>query len=209
MRQGSLIIVTHNFPPETVGGASRIYEICKMLKRNHNLIVLCPPPTFPFTNFPRFKRIIKFEKISRMKIVRVFTYQPNSLKPNLMERLLYYIVFPAICCLITFYLIFVRKIRYVLTSTPPLTTILPGLLCKSLGAKWILDVRDLWLYAAINLGYVRRDSFMLKLARKFETISFTKSDLVLVNSPTIGDYIKNDLPKTQWNKIFFIPFSTE
>jgi len=204
-----LTIITHNFPPETVGGASRVYELCKMLKEKYELTVLCPPPTFPFTTFPRFKGIIRLEKLDDIDVIRVLTYQPKNLNPNFMERILYYLIFPILCCLVIIYLLAVKKIHYILTSTPPLTTILPGLLCRSFGLKWILDIRDLWLYASISLGYIKRNSFLFKLARKFETISFVKSNIIFVNSPTIGDYVKIELSKPEWNKIFFIPFSID
>jgi len=210
LQQNALFtIVTHNFPPETVGGASRVYELCKMLKEKYELTVLCPPPTFPFTAFPRFKGIIRFEKLDDINVIRILTYQPKKLNPNFTERILYYLIFPILCCLMIIYLSAVKKIHYILTSTPPLTTILPGLLCRSLGLKWILDIRDLWLYASISLGYINRNSFLFKLARKFETISIVKSDIIFVNSPTISDYVKIELPKPEWNKIFFVPFSVD
>jgi len=144
-----------------------------------------------------------------MNIIRILTYQPRNLNPKFIERILYYLVFPIICCLIVICLLAVKRIHYILTSTPPLTTILPGLLCRSFGLKWILDVRDLWLYASIGLGYVKRDSLLFKLAQKFETISFIKSNIILINSPSIGDYIKIELPKHEWDKIFFVPFSVD
>ena len=38
----NIIILTLNFTPESVGGATRIYEMAKLLSRYYNVTVVCP-----------------------------------------------------------------------------------------------------------------------------------------------------------------------
>ena len=45
-----VLIITPNFQPESVGGASRIYEMAKELQGEYDVSIVCPPPTYPFTN---------------------------------------------------------------------------------------------------------------------------------------------------------------
>ena len=44
-----VLIIAPNFLPESVGGASRIYEMAKKMKNEFDVSVICPPPTYPFT----------------------------------------------------------------------------------------------------------------------------------------------------------------
>ena len=54
-----VLIIAPNFPPESVGGASRIFEMAKKIQSDYDVSVICPPPTYPFT---KYNKSIKFLK---------------------------------------------------------------------------------------------------------------------------------------------------
>ena len=53
------IIIAPNFLPESVGGASRIYEMAKKIQEKYNVTVVCPPPTYPFTKYKKSKHLFR------------------------------------------------------------------------------------------------------------------------------------------------------
>jgi hypothetical protein len=50
-----VIIFTHVFLSETVGGASRIYEMARLLQQFYDIDIVCPPPTYPFAKYKKAK----------------------------------------------------------------------------------------------------------------------------------------------------------
>src|SRR5687768_10389699 len=90
----NVIIITHHFPPESTGGASRIYEMAQTLRDVYNVIILCPPPTFPFTKYKKARYLYHKEDQNGQEIIRFWTFQPSKHKPSLGQRILYYAIFP-------------------------------------------------------------------------------------------------------------------
>ena len=56
-----VLIIAPNFPPESVGGASRIFEMAKKIQSDYDVSVICPPPTYPFTKYNKSNQIFKKE----------------------------------------------------------------------------------------------------------------------------------------------------
>ena len=86
-----------------------------------------------------------------------------------------------------------EKINYIITSSPPVSVHLIGLLIKLLtGIKWIADFRDPWLNQYGN----KRLHVNCKLSLKIEKWMFKKviemSDTVLTNTETLrSEFIKS------------------
>ena len=62
-----VLIIAPNFLPESVGGASRIYEMAKEMKNEFDVSVICPPPTYPFTKYDKSNCIFKKEILDGIK----------------------------------------------------------------------------------------------------------------------------------------------
>ncbi|MEM0385430.1 MAG: hypothetical protein QXH64_03150, partial [Nitrososphaeria archaeon] len=89
----NVLVITHHFPPEVNGTATRIYEIIKALQNmnlNLKFFVVAPPPVRPFGKFPiTFKFLNKnLSRDNSVLVIQVWSYQPKSSSPNFIERIL-------------------------------------------------------------------------------------------------------------------------
>lgn len=175
-------IVSQHFPPERSGNASRIYDTAVHLARlGIDVTVLAPHPTFPTGTFPRTWKRVREEVIDGVRVARLWTWQPTSGDPGFISRMAYYLLFPLHALL---WLCSPRnRFDVIITSSPPLFTGIPGyVLRKTSRVRWILDIRDLWIDAAISLGFVREGSIYERMSRKFEAICLGQADLVGVTT---------------------------
>jgi glycosyltransferase involved in cell wall biosynthesis len=197
--------VTHHFPPEATGGASRIYEMARSLQDYYDVTVLCPPPTFPFTKYKREKYLLRREIVNNFRVFRLWTYQPSKHYPSLFLRLIYYAVFPILAFF--FLIIHMHSASFVIISIPPSPLLITSLVTRLFGKKLIIDVRDFWIDLAISLSYLKKDSFIVKWARKFEEYCWRKSDLIITNSRIIYDTLISDTNYPNKAKIKYFPYS--
>lgn len=202
-----IVILTHNFYPESVGGASRIYEMVKVLKQSYEVNIVCPPPTYPFTKYKKVNYLFKKENIDGSKVFRLWTFQPTRQRPSFIHRILYYMVFPVFASI--FLVGLLRNTSFFIVSTPPALLLITTLGIRIFNKKLILDVRDLWVDAASSLGYVNKNNLFAKILKKFEVYCWKKSDMIITNSMVIGDVIKQTLSKQSSSKIKYFPFNVD
>jgi len=200
-----VIIVTHHFPPEATGGASRIYEMARSLQDFYDVNVICPPPTFPFTKYKKEKYLFRRENVNGFHVFRLWTYQPSKHYPSLFLRFIYYAVFPILA---SFFLItHLHGVSFVIISIPPSPLLITSLVARLFKKKLIIDVRDFWIDLAISLSYAKEDSFIVKWVREFEEYCWRKSDLVITNSRIIYETLISDTKYAVKAKIKYFPFS--
>ncbi len=179
-------IISQHFPPEKSGNASRIYDTAVHLARlGVDVTVLAPHPTFPTGSFPRTWRRIWKGEVDGVRVVRLWTWQPGSGDPGFVSRMAYYLLFPLHALL---WLCSPRnRFDVIITSAPPLFTGIPGyVLRRRSKAKWILDIRDLWIDASVSLGFIREGSIYEKMSRKFEAMCLARADLVGVTTEELA-----------------------
>jgi glycosyltransferase involved in cell wall biosynthesis len=196
-----VLIVSQFYPPESMGGAHRWEKISRHLDDSIEPHVLTTFPTFPFGEFERRWRPVSRETREGVPVTRLFTYQPES--DSTIGRIFNYGIFSVlstIYVLLTFW-------RYdcVVTMSAPHTTFLPGLVGKLTGRVWVIDIFDLWLDNAADLGYVDEDSFLFRAVGYLERVSFAKTDEVFVITETMAAYYEAKHPSTSLN-ISVIPF---
>jgi len=202
-----VIIVTHNFYPESVGGASRIYEMARLLKQSYEVTIVCPPPTYPFTKYEKAKYILHKENLDDFKVFRIWTYQPSKQTISFLQRFLYYLIFPILSSV--FLLSELHRTSFVIVTTPPSSLLFTTLIVRLFKKKIILDVRDIWIDAAISLGYVNEKNILAKIVKKFENYCWKKSDLIITNSMIILDTIKRTLDNSNLSKVKYFPFNVD
>ena len=200
-----VIIVTHHFPPEATGGASRLYEMARTLQDAYEVTVVCPPPTFPFTKYKREKYLYRKENVNGFRIFRLWTYQPSTHYPSLFLRLIYYAVFPILA--LFFLLAHLHDVSFIIISTPPSPLLITSLVARLFRKKLIIDVRDFWIDLAVSLSYIKEGSFIVRWSRKFEEYCWKKSDLIITNSRIIYDTLCSDAKYANKSKIKYFPFS--
>lgn len=202
-----IIIITHNFLPESVGGASRIYEMAKMLQRLYDVSIICPPPTYPFKKYEKAKYLSRKEILDGLRVFRLWTYQPSRQSPTFFQRFFYYIAFPFLATL--FVIPRLHNTEFVIVTDPPSSLLFTTLIVRLFRKKLILDVRDLWVEAALSLGFVNKKSVLANIVKKFEEHCWRKSDLVITNSLVIADEIVRVLGQVFSPKVKYFPFNVD
>ena len=202
-----VIIITHHFPPEATGGASRMYEMARSLRDTYDVTVVCPPPTFPFTKYKRERYLYRKENVNGFRVFRLWTYQPSKHYPSLFLRLIYYAVFPILAFF--FLIAHLHDVSFVIITTPPSPLLITSLVARLFRKKLIIDVRDFWIDLAVSLSYIKEDSFIVRWVRKFEEYCWKKADLIITNSRIIYDTLNSDTKHASKSKIKYFPFSVD
>jgi glycosyltransferase involved in cell wall biosynthesis len=74
----------------------------------------------------------------------------------------------------------------VVTVSSPHTTFLPGAVGKLLGCSWVVDIFDLWLDNAADMGYAEPGTLAYRYIWALEWLTITKSDAVTVITETMA-----------------------
>jgi len=202
--QQDVLVITQFFPPESMGGAHRWEKLAANLDESINPHILTSHPTFPFGEFERQWRPLSQETTDGVPITRLFTYQPTG--DSTIGRILNYGVFSVLCSL--YILLTFWRYDSVVTMSAPHTTFLPGLVAKLLGRAWIVDIFDLWIDNAADLGYVDEDSVAYRLVSTLEHVSFANADAVLVITDTMAEYYEDKYPDLNFD-VHVVPFGVD
>jgi glycosyltransferase involved in cell wall biosynthesis len=188
-RANHVVFVTQMFPPEKGGNASRIHDTATALQEGAwEVTVLAPPPTIPPGEFDRSWQRIRTEAVDGVTVHRLWTPQPLVADPSMVRRIPYYLVFAghAAAWLLRHH----RRYDVVLTSSPPIFTGAPGIVAAACRKRLVVDVRDLWIDAAVSLGYLDRDSILERASRAFQRLVLHAADLVTVTTETTGRRVR-------------------
>jgi glycosyltransferase involved in cell wall biosynthesis len=98
----------------------------------------------------------------------------------MLKRLAYYLVF--LLGVLWWLLRNWRQYNVVVTSSPPITTELPGIVVSLFGKPWVADIRDLWIDAAVSLGHITEGSGIERLARRFQAYALQRADRITVTT---------------------------
>jgi colanic acid biosynthesis glycosyl transferase WcaI len=186
-----ILFVTQHFPPENSGNASRIYDLSRnLVELGCEVTVLSPYPTFPHGNYKKTWKRYSFREIDGIKHFNIFTWQPTKKEPSFSNRIAYYLTFP----IHALWWAFLKKDEYdvIITSAPPTFTGLTGFVIKKITKKnWYFDVRDLWINASLELGFLKKESFFEKISRYYEKICYRVCDTITVTTDEIKKVIEN------------------
>jgi glycosyltransferase involved in cell wall biosynthesis len=156
-----------------------------LAKLGIDVTVLAPHPTFPAGAFPRTWKRSNVQNIDGVRVVRLWTWQPDSGDPGFVSRMAYYLLFPLHAAL--WLLMHRKRFDVLVTSAPPLFTGIPGYVLKRTSRiRWILDIRDLWIDASISLGFLKEGSLYERMSRRFEQMCLARADLVGVTTEELG-----------------------
>jgi glycosyltransferase involved in cell wall biosynthesis len=155
--------------------------------------ILSPHPTVPFGTFRRSWRR-KSERVrDGIQVTNLWSWQPQVGDPGFVSRMAYYMIFALHAA--AWALLNRKKYDVIVTTSPPIFVTLPGLLAKMLaGRRWIVDVRDLWIDASVSLGFIKKGSLYEKVSRRFESLFYSRSDLVTVTTQESANRILRSYP---------------
>jgi len=190
-RKLNVLLITQNFPPESVGGAIHNFDVAEYLsKLGCGVHVLTSHPTYPYGEFKRQKKLHMEEKIGNVKVTRLWTFQPTKPNPPPIERFLQYLIFLIHAFLRLAWMLRSSKKRNIMliTSHPPEPTLLVGYLGKKIfRIPWITEFRDLWLESAVSLGFVSEEGVFYRLSEKLRQLAISNADLLVYTTKSIGD----------------------
>lgn len=201
--RNSYVFISQRYPPEKGGNASRIRDLAVNVADGTSVTVLAPPPCYPPGNFDRSWEREESERMDGVVVRRLWSWQPRVENPGLARRLPYYLLFALHA---TLWLVWNhRSYDAVLTSTPPITTGIPGLVASLLGTPWVVDVRDLWIDNSVALGYVDADSPLVRASRWFQGLVLRTADRITVTTDSLGTAITEKYGGRLGDRIRHVP----
>lgn len=199
-----VVFVAQNFPPDKGGLASRMHDMTATLaEEGHTVTVLAPPPSLPPETFGRSWEWTERDYIDGVEVRRLWTWQPTSPDPEFCTRILYYVGF-ALHALIW---LLVNRTDYdtVVTTTPPISTGLPGLAASVTGANWVVDVRDLWIDASLSLGFITEGGLLERASRRFQEVVLDRADAISVTTDALGESLCAQYGEELSDKLVHVP----
>ena len=196
-----ITVVTMVFPPEQGAAPSRMYKLCRELVENgFEVEVLTAMPNYPTGRiFPEYRgRVSSVEQMDGMTVRRHWVYASNA--KSAVRRISSMLSFSA-----TLYRSWFRLRRrwqpeIVLVQTPPFTAGLAGVrIGRTVGAKVVLNVSDLWPLSALELGAIKPGNLYNRLVQQ-EQRMYRGADVIIGQSQETIDYIRADHP----NKAYFL-----
>ena len=183
----NILFITQYFPPEIGAAPERAYEFARYFKeRGHQVQVITGFPNHPSGIIHQGYRskLTSKECYKGIDILRTYTFAtPNK---TLINRFLNFLSFSFSSLLGLF---FIKKPEVILLTIPPLFLGATGIIYRFITRKpLVLDVRDLWPRAAVELGEMK-ESIVIKILTKMELYFYKKANRITV----VTEGIKNDL----------------
>ncbi len=173
-----ILYITQHFPPETGAAQGRAHEMARNLVNLGNQVtVLTGFPNYPDGIIPdEYKgKLYQQEEIDGINVVRTFLI-PDT-KSSKIIRILNYFSFMLSAIIGG---LFIKKVDIVYASTPPLPVGVVGyVLSKVYNSKFALEIRDLWVDNAIELGQLK-NKFAIKMVRNLESFLNREADKIIV-----------------------------
>lgn len=195
-----LLILTQYYPPEIGAPQNRLHELAVRIKKSGVVVeVLTALPNYPkmevMEGYKKGKN--RFEIIDGIPVHRSWIYVSQS--KGIIARLLNYFSFVWSSYWKGKKL---GSFDFIMVESPPLFLGYSALaLSKTLKAKLIFNVSDLWPESAEKLGIVTNKR-LLKLAYNLEASCYNKSTLITGQTEGIVDDIKARFPAKE---VFWLP----
>ena len=194
-----ILFITQYFAPETEIGGIRILEIASRLQAmGHEIAILTGLPNYPSGKlFGAYRRRAWrgtwTETINGLSVTRVPLIPSHD--KNTLPRLLNYFSFLFASAARS---VFMKRPDVVVCTSPPLTIGLAAwIAAKRFGVPFLLEIRDLWPEAAIELGYLRNPG-VRKAAYALESFLYSRaSRIISVSEGMREDLVKRGIPASR------------
>jgi colanic acid biosynthesis glycosyl transferase WcaI len=191
-----ILFITQYFAPETEIGGIRVLEIASRLQSmGHETAILTGLPNYPSGKLLESYRRKAWrgtwtETINGLKVTRVPLFPSHDKKT--LPRLLNYFSFLFASAARS---VFMKRPDVVVCTSPPLTIGLSAwLAAKRFAVPFLLEIRDLWPEAAIELGYLKNPR-VRKAAYALESFLYSRaSRIISVSEGMREDLLKRGIP---------------
>ena len=187
-------ILTQYYLPEAAAPARRLSSLAdRLVRRGHQVHVIAAVPNYPLgRTYPGYGGLFSREHQDGISITRTYVYPTISIKA--LPRLTNYFSF--VFTSMIGGIIRLPQLDYLLSQSPSMFLGISGYVLSRLkGARWILNVSDIWPDSAVRVGVVK-DGMRLRLARALEVFYYRKAWLVTGQSKEIVQHISARSPGT-------------
>ena len=191
-----ILIHTQFYPPEMGAPQARLSDLARRLKQmGHDVDVLSAMPNYPTGRiFDGYGGLYRQETMDGIRIHRAWIVPSN--KPSMAHRLISYLSFSLSSLIIGLFKS--GKADVIITESPPLFLALTGwLLAKLKGARWIMNVSDLWPDSAKYIGMLREKSLTYKMMAGLAHFLYRSAWLVTGQSREIISEIQSQVPEAR------------
>lgn len=172
-----ILFVTQYFTPEVGATQTRIHEFARTcVAAGHRVTVLTEFPNHPHGRIPpEYRgRLMTRERMDGFEVLRVWVYTRPA--KTLGTRLAFYLSFFALASLRG--TVAGGPVDIVFATSPPLPVGLAGwIVARIRGARFVLDIRDLWPALAEAIGELRRPD-LVRLAAGLERFLYRHADRI-------------------------------
>jgi len=188
-----ILLLTHNFTPDLGAASFRMDSLVRFLSRKHKVTVITAYPN-------RYKNLnIKIEDDynDNVQIIRIKNFhQSNKLFKRSFSYLDYFLK--------SFFVVLrhIDKNDIIVATSPQILTGYLGAIFSKKNKPLVLDIRDLWPDAMIDLNLVSKKSLIYKILKMIEKFMYKKSKVIVINSPSFEEHIRKYVKN---KKIYFIP----
>jgi glycosyltransferase involved in cell wall biosynthesis len=192
-----VLIVSFYYEPELGAAPSRITNLAKGLKASGvDVDVLTCLPNYPKGRiFDGFRGIFSMkEQIDGIDVYRYWTYATVSKNP--FKRVLAMTAYATTMWAFVFKRKLIKSYDRVIVQSPPILVSVSAitLFKKLFRKKVVLNVSDLWPGSAVELGFVRKDSFSFKVLSRFERFIYKNATSVMGQSQEIVEHVETMYP---------------
>jgi colanic acid biosynthesis glycosyl transferase WcaI len=174
----NILLVTDSYPPEIRSASHLMLELAQELHaRGHSVTVVT---TWPEYNLDQDKAVNSFNELeveSGIRVIRVQTLPHHNV--NYIVRGIAQLLMPLQ------FLIKLKKYASkpdaVVVYSPPLPLALVGSWFRCKGARYLLNVQDLFPQNAIDLG-ILNNQLQIRFFRALERFSYRNADIVTIHS---------------------------
>jgi len=197
----NILLITSSYPPEIRSSSHLMQEMAESLRdRGHGVFVVTSYPHHNLAdghNNRRFNIITDENGIQVLRIKTIPAHMVSYFIRGFSQSILPYIFFHKIKKLIK------EKIDVVIVYSPPLPLAVAGRKVKELnGAKYILNVQDLFPQNAIDLG-ILKNKFLIDFFERIEAKAYASADQIVVHSENNRVFLnaKKEVPYEKINVI--------
>lgn len=185
-----ILLISHYFPPEIGAPSARLYEMAKeWLKDGHEVTVLTGFPNHPTGVIPVEYRgkLSMEENMDGIRVLRSYVYAtPNE---GFVKKTLGHVSFMFSSVLQNFFKI--SKPEVVVVSSPTYFSMFSASFYSIFKkAKLVLDIRDLWPAAIVELGVLKNQP-LIKILEFFEKKFYKQATKIVVVTNSFKDNLIN------------------
>src|SRR5215831_18015720 len=194
----NITYVCHYFAPEPSAPAARVHEFSRAwVASGHTVDVLTTFPNHPLGRIPpRYKnKLWSTETLDGIRVLRCWLYAvPNR---GVGRRGLDHLSF--MFTALAFGLPRIKRTDVVIASSPTLFSALSAwLIARIKRVPFVLEVRDLWPEAIVDLGLMRRDSPTVKLLQHLAHFLYQQAVRVVVVTESFADHLaRHGIPRAR------------